>query len=203
MENKKINFNAIKDYIVERAVKIDKDYAFDPSKVMIYLSVWKGMTIVHTDEVFMADLDACEKLMDKFNDWCEKMSKEPNKYKDVTMDIRWYEVVPITTTPFYVWNEGEHMTNIYDIIASRSCNDITFNDKWIVNEEKLYEVSAPMFVLPFIKVTARSKEEAMDKYQSMVETLVNDTFNKCDVRPLYDRDEGDAWAVTEINENNI
>lgn len=200
MENKKINFNAIKDYITERAVKINKDYVFDPSKVMIYFSVWNHTTIVHKEEVFMTNLDACEKLMDKFNDWCERMSKEPNKYEDVTMDVRWYEVIPITS-PVYIWNEGGYNTNIYDIIASRSCDDVTFNDKWIVNEEKLYEVSAPMFVLPFIKVIARSKEEAMDKYQSMVETLIEDTFNKCDVRPLYDRDEGNAWVVTEINDD--
>lgn len=198
MENKKINFNAIKDYITERAVKIDKDYVFDPSKVMIYFSVWNGITMVHNEEVFTTDLDACEKLMDKFNDWCERMSKESNKYKDVTMDIRWYEVVPITS-PVYVWNEGETMTNIYDIIATRSCDGVTFNDKWIVGQKKVYEVSAPMFVLPFIKVIARSEEEAMDKYQSMVETLVNNTFSKCDVRPLYERDEDDAWVVTEIN----
>lgn len=200
MENKKINFNAIKDYITERAVKINKGYVFDPSKVMIYFSVLNSLSMVHKEEVFMTDLDACEKLMDKFNDWCERMSKEPDKYKYVTMDVRWYEVVPITY-PVYVWNEGTYMTNTYDIIASRSCDDVTFNDKWIVNEDKLYEVSAPMFVLPSIKVIAKSKEEAMGKYQLMAETLIEDTFNKVDVRPLYDRDESDAWVVTEINDD--
>lgn len=61
--------------------------------------------------------------------------------------------------------------------------------------EKTYEVSAPMFVLPFIKVKADNEEQAKAIYEKMVTDALEKAFGEVDVRPLHDKDETDAWKV--------
>lgn len=64
--------------------------------------------------------------------------------------------------------------------------------------EKMYEVSKPFFFMPFIKVAAKSKDEAKEKYLEMVQDILGNNFNKFDFR-AFDNDDLD-WEVKQIKE---
>ena len=51
-----------------------------------------------------------------------------------------------------------------------------------------YEVSTPMFVLPFIQIEAENEEEAREKYMAEVTRVIKTAFNNVDVRELDDTD---------------
>ena len=53
-------------------------------------------------------------------------------------------------------------------------------------EEKTYEVSVPMFVLPFVKVKATSAEEAQMKGLEEIKYRLGILFPKNDNRPMED-----------------
>ena len=61
--------------------------------------------------------------------------------------------------------------------------------------EKIYEVSVPMFLLPYAKVKASSEEEAKQKYLEEVKFRLDTLFPKNDHRVL-DENDAEGWSVT-------